>query len=74
MYVSIFQMMPSLSNFFIKATISREINYMVPKLAACLQNISWPENVKLSSFGNVAGAVDCSAHPRVRVHPKQADW
>jgi hypothetical protein len=44
------------------------------KLYATLDEIQWPENLRTSTFCDVVGAIDCSAHPRRRVHPNQADW
>jgi len=60
-----------------KATISRDIHWILPKLYAYLDHIQWPSTWLSSSkagFGNVVGAIDCTSHFRFRVHPRQADW
>jgi len=36
-------------------------------------NIAWPKRLH-SGWEGVSGAVDCTSHPRTRVHPFQADF
>jgi len=56
-----------------KSTISRNIHFIMPKLYLALNEISWPVTFQ-PSWEGVVGAIDCSAHYRYRVHPRQADF
>lgn len=58
-----------------KSTISREIQHILPKIYAVLNYINFPSITPCpSNFEQVIGALDCSAHLRYRVHPRQADY
>jgi hypothetical protein len=61
--------------FNISPTLShREVRYLLPKIYVSLQGeIRWPDQLYLGWEG-VSGAVDCTHHPRTRVHPFQADY
>ncbi|KAL6074212.1 DDE Tnp4 domain-containing protein [Balamuthia mandrillaris] len=59
-----------------KAFVSREIHHIIPLLYATLDEIQRPSRWPTYSFFTVkiAGAIDCTAHFRNRVHPKQANY
>lgn len=57
------------SRYFVK----REIRHQIPILFVRLNWIGWPGEYELSPVGAHA-AIDCSAHQRLRVHPKSADY
>jgi hypothetical protein len=61
--------MYSVSRFFVK----REIRHLIPILFVKLNWIGWPGDHELNAVGAHA-AIDCSAHKRLRVHPKSADY
>jgi hypothetical protein len=52
----------------------RDARWILPKLYVCVQGeIAWPKALPFGWEG-VSGAIDGTAHPRSRVHPRQADW
>lgn len=54
--------------------ISREIKHILPILYTTVQSIQWPKKwVATGAFG-AHGSVDCTAHYRWRVHPRQAEY
>ena len=57
-----------------QAFVSREIHHILPILCACLNEIAWPTSLLPHPFEGVVGAIDCTAHFRNRVHPRQADY
>jgi hypothetical protein len=57
------------SRFFVQ----REIRHLIPILYVRLNWIGWPGEYEMSPTGAHA-AIDCSAHQRLRVHPKSADY
>ena len=57
------------SRYFVK----REIRHQMPILFVRLNWIGWPGEYELNPVGAHA-AIDCSAHQRLRVHPKSADY
>jgi hypothetical protein len=51
--------------------------FLLPKLVvATRDSVKWPvtKNPATGAFEGTLGSVDCTAHLRTRVHPKQADW
>jgi hypothetical protein len=51
--------------------------FVLPKLLVAMQNnICWPRNLRPpgGAFENTMGSIDCTAHLRTRVHPRQAEW
>jgi hypothetical protein len=61
-----FQISPALAH--------RDIRYLLPKLYVVLQGqIKWPQELQIGWEG-VSGAIDCTNHPRTRVHPWQANF
>jgi len=57
-----------------RATISREFKHGLVLLYCNLREIQWQEKWIPSPFEGVVGVVDCGAHFRFRVHPKQANY
>lgn len=57
------------SRFFVK----REIRHQMPILFVNLNWIGWPGEYDINPIGAHA-AIDCTAHQRLRVHPKSADY
>lgn len=51
----------------------REIRHIIPILFVKLNYIGWPAQYNINSLG-VHAVIDCSAHPRLRVHPGSADY
>ena len=54
--------------------LSREVRFIIPILAARCNFIKKPDIWENFIFENVVGAIDCSSHFRVRVHPHQHDY
>lgn len=56
--------------------IHKEISLFLPKLIVATRGfVSWPtQYAQLRNWNGAIGAIDCTAHPRNRVHPRQADW
>ncbi|MDO8997886.1 MAG: transposase family protein, partial [Sediminibacterium sp.] len=50
-----------------------EICHIIPILFVKLNYIGWPAQYDINSLG-VHAVIDCSAHPRLRVHPGSADY
>lgn len=57
-----------------QSQVSREIHHILPKIYVTLREIEWPSRWMQHPFEGVVGAIDCTAHFRWRVHPKQADY
>jgi hypothetical protein len=56
------------------SVVHRDIVWLLPKLVvATRKHINWPDN-PLFGFEDTIGSIDCTAHPRTRVHPRQADF
>jgi len=58
-----------------RAYVCRELRHCGPVLCASLSIISWPLRWNpLVDFENVSGAIDGTAHFRIRTHPRHADF
>ena len=56
------------------ATCWKEIQFILPKILNSVHGeIAWSPDLQ-ATWEGVSGAVDCTAHPRTRVHPRQADY
>lgn len=52
----------------------RDVVFFLPKLTVATNGaIAWP-GTKFLGWQSTIGSLDCTAHPRTRVHPRQADW
>lgn len=52
----------------------RDVVWILPKIVvATRQHVGWPSN-PVAGLDDTLGSLDCTAHPRTRVHPRQADW
>jgi len=61
--------MYGVSRLFVK----REIRHLIPILFAKLNYIGWPGEFEPSLMG-IHAVIDCTSHPRLRVHPGSADY
>lgn len=56
------------------ASARKDVLFLLPLLQEELHGeIAWPDSLPLGWEGT-SGAIDGTAHPRSRVHPRQADW
>jgi hypothetical protein len=56
------------------STAMRKLKNLLPKLIVATRgSISWPRG-NLPSWMGAIGCIDCTAHLRTRVHPRQAEW
>jgi hypothetical protein len=57
------------------STIHCDIKFFLPKLMmATHASISWPTWLRNFERDGAVGSIDCTAHLRTRVHPRQAEW
>jgi hypothetical protein len=57
------------------STIHRDVKFFLPKLmVATRASISWPTRLRNFERDGAVGSIDCTAHLRTRVHPRQAEW
>jgi hypothetical protein len=56
------------------ATAYRDVVFFLPKLVVASRGaISWP-NLVMQGWEGTVGSLDCTAHLRTRVHPRQAEF
>ncbi len=56
------------------ATVYRDVAFFLPKLIVATRGtISWPKQTNFGWEGTI-GSIDCTAHLRTRVHPRQAEF
>jgi len=59
-----------------ESTIFRSVKELIPIMLVALNfTIGFPsDELSAHPFEGIMGAIDCTAHPRTRVHPRQADY